>query len=196
MSYDNVTLSHKVWPSGIVFDVNNPEHIVIKVGDRCNCWRRVDFDIQYKHELRINLKFKELDWGHRWFNRRQFNRQYPNMSTFETNPEVIEVDNNIDDNPGDVELICVDNNNSDNDKDNLVFNSILDKHNSKVTYSDVLEMATDLCRTVSANQKLCKSTYGTLFEWITKLREGHDFEISFKNKGLPKTGETAKKTIP
>ena len=95
ITYDDVTLSHKVWPTGVDFDKNDPDHIDIKVGYRCNCWRRVDFDIQCKHELRINPKFKVLDWGHRWLNRREYNKQYPNMSTFETNAEVIDVDNDI-----------------------------------------------------------------------------------------------------
>ena len=73
------------------------------------------------------------------------------------------------------------------DSANTVFNAILDNNDSKVSYSDILEMATDLCRTVSDSPKLCKSTYATLFEWITKLREGEDFDIKFCNKALPRS---------
>ena len=77
MSYDNENVSHKVWPSGIDFDEKNADHIVIKVGHRCSCWRRVDFDIQCKHELKIEPKFKALHWGHRWYNRKEFNKRNP-----------------------------------------------------------------------------------------------------------------------
>ena len=196
MSFDNEISSHMVWPTGVDFDINDEEHVVIKVGHRCNCWRRVDFDIQCKHELRINPKFKVLDWGNRWLSRREFNKLYPNMSTFDTTARSIELDNDIVNNQGDDTVTCLDKNNGNNVIDDFVFNSILDKHNSKVTYSDLLELATDLCRTVSADPKLCRSTYGTLFDWITKLREGQIFELSFNNKGLPKTGEKVKTPSP
>ena len=75
------------------------------------------------------------------------------------------------------------------DSSNVVFNAILDNNDSKVSYSDILKMATDLCRTVSDSPKLCKSTYATLFEWITKLREGENFDIKFCNKALPGSKE-------
>ena len=197
--YDHDTSSHMVWPAGVDFNSNDPEHVIIKVGERCNCWRRVDYDIQCKHELKINFKFNLNHWGHRWFNRRQFNSLYPNLSTFDTNPEVIDVesDNDMDNNlhNQDIQPLARESNSQLNRNQNVevidvqedtVFNSILDKHDSKVTYKDVLEIATDLCRTVADDAKLCKNTYGTLFEWITKIREGEDFEVCFRNRGLPK----------
>ena len=150
--------------------------MMINVDHRCDCWRRVDFDIQCKHEMKLNLQFKLKHWGHRWYNRREFSKQYPNMSTFGINPEIIDVEDGCNDNTSinnsDGEIICLDENNSDDNdqqnnsddnQDTVVFNSILDKHNSKVTYSDVLELATDLCRTVSDDPKLYRSTYATLF---------------------------------
>ena len=131
------------------------------------------------------------------------------MSTFERNPEIIDVEDRCNDNTSinnsDREIICLDENNSDNkdeqnhsddNQDTVVFNSILDKHNSKVTYGDVLELATDLCRTVSDDPKLCRSTYATLFERVTKLRQGDKFDVAFNNKGLPKSGDTSNKMKP
>ena len=65
-------------------------------------------------------------------------------------------------------------------------NSIIKNDNAKVTYSDLLEITNDLCRTVADNPVLSKSTYGTIYEWINKLREGKNFEVIFNNKALPK----------
>ena len=80
MVFDDNKSCHKVWSAGVPFDGSDPEHVVIKVVERCNCWCRVDFDIQCKHELKINLKFNVKHWGHRWYNRREFCKKYPNMS--------------------------------------------------------------------------------------------------------------------
>ena len=187
--YDNEICSHKVWPAGEQFNANNSEHFVIKIGDRCNCWRRVDFDIQCKHELKINPKFKVLNWGHRWYNRREFNKQYPNLSTFETHPNatvegITNDNNNYTDSHSNKDISTTVQSTINNDDDEI-FNTILDKNGSKVTYNDVLEIATDLCRTVSDNPTLCKSTYATIFEWITKLREGEKFKVTFNNIALP-----------
>ena len=90
--YDEINLCHKVWPAGVIFDESDREHIIIKQGERCNCWRRIDYDIQCKHELKINMKFKVGHWGHRWYNRREFNKKYPNLTTFEINPEIIDLE--------------------------------------------------------------------------------------------------------
>ena len=51
----------------------------------------------------------------------------------------------------------------------------------------MLEIATDLCRTISNDPNLCKTTYASIYKWITKIREGDVFEVSFNNKGLPKS---------
>ena len=61
----------------------------------------------------------------------------------------------------------------------MAVNSIIDNKTSKVVYRNVLLLATDLCRTVSDNHKLCKATYGILFGWISKLRQGDDFDVTF-----------------
>jgi len=190
-AYDDDLLAHRVWPAGVPFNENDKEHIVIKVGDRCNCWRRVDFDIQCKHELKLNVKFKENYWGQRWLNRMKYNKLYPEMSTFHSNTEVIEIDNSCN-NQSNVseagnQVTCGNDRTSEGEEEeDFVFNTILEKKNSKVTYNDVLEISTDLCRTVSHDPKLCRNTYATIFEWITKLREGKKFDICFNNKLIPK----------
>ena len=59
------------------------------------------------------------------------------MSTFHTNTEGIDVDNNSTNNShlstDSTEVICVDNSNSDDkEEEDFVFNTILDKHNSNL----------------------------------------------------------------
>ena len=198
-TYDTVNKCHKVWPLGEIFDTNCDEHIVIEDGERCKCWRRIDYNIQCKHELKLNPKFEVKHWGHRWLNRKEFNRLYPNMSTFEINPEVINVEEddghtrnidnstNLNGKESSHSVIHLDNDNLNDGVDETICNSIMDEPNSIVTYRDVLEVATDLCRTVSDDPKLCKSTYATISEWITKLRQGDNFEVAFHNKALPHT---------
>ena len=88
--------SHHVWPIGVSFDDNDENHITINDGDRCPCWRRVDYNIQCKHELCIEPKFISNKWGSRWLNRREFNRLYPNLSTFDSNQEIIDVATEVD----------------------------------------------------------------------------------------------------
>jgi len=51
---------HKVWPANESFDSDNQNHLSFPVGGRCPCWRRIDFNIQCKHELKINPKFKNI----------------------------------------------------------------------------------------------------------------------------------------
>ena len=213
--FDDRTQCYKVWPAGSSFDKDDDDHVVIHRGGRCSCWRRIDYDIQCKHELRISPKFNVNHWASRWYNRREFNKRFPNMSTFENNPEVIYIEDNdnntnlnaVDDKGNDVQginevhhatnkVVFQGTDVMESSNNSVVFNSILENANSKVTYSDVLEIATDLCRTVSDNPKLCRSTYGTIFEWITRLREGKDFEISFNNKALPNVSDTTARTDP
>ena len=94
LTFEETSNKYKVWPAGVSFDQNNPDHIVITKGDRCNCWRRIDFDIQCKHEFRINSKFKLNHWSNRWYNRREFNKQFPNLSNFHSHSEVIDIEDN------------------------------------------------------------------------------------------------------
>ena len=64
-SFDDEMGAHIVWPVGVTFNMNDPEHVVIKVGERYKCWRRVDYDIQCKHELEVNFKFNASHWSPR-----------------------------------------------------------------------------------------------------------------------------------
>ena len=197
-TFDTDDMKHNVWPANEPFDNNDKNHVSFSVGTRCPCWRRIDFNVQCKHELKINPKFKKHHWGHRWYNRKEYNLQFPSHCDFTTNNEIISVDDNDD------AYHCTTNNeqsmipldsaagnssdviNVDNEyKDNTVRNSIIDNVNSNVTYKDVLEIATDLCRTVSDHPTLCKSTYKSLHEWIAKLRAGDGFNVVFNNTMLP-----------
>ena len=62
---------------------------------------------------------------------------------------------------------------------------MLENENTIVSYKDILGVPTDLCRTVSEEQTLCKSVYVSIQEWIAKLRAGDKFEVNFHNIGLP-----------
>ncbi len=93
-------MKHRVWPANDYFDNNKKDHVSFGVGMRCPCWRRVDFAIQCKHELTVNIKFKRHHWAHQWYNRSEFNRQFSQLSIFNSNPEVIDlVDVNLFANP-------------------------------------------------------------------------------------------------
>ena len=91
------------------------------------------------------------------------------MSTFQVNPEVISIEDtetthiqNLTHKSSDGkvdEIICVDTNGIEGNENDTAVNSILDNGTKTVSYSDVLELATDLYRTVSDNPNLCKSTY-------------------------------------
>ena len=61
----------------------------------------------------------------------------------------------------------------------------MDNANSIVTYKDLSEIASDLCRTISDDQLLCKSTYTKLHEWIGKVRSGQRFNVVFDNADFP-----------
>lgn len=90
--------------------------------------------------------------------------------------------------PGDIsnktEYLSVENSGS------TVFNSTFDQNDSNVSCSNVPEIATDFCSKVSDCPKFCKSAYGTLFEWMTKLRQGDDFDIKLFNRALPGSGHS------
>ena len=128
-------------------------------------------------------KFKKEHWGHRWYNRREYNVLYPNMSTHNSNEnyniinDIYEGNDTTQNTTLNVARLPPNNGMVEDDNDlsidqeaegeaTTVFNSILDANNSKVGYNDVLEIATDLCRTVSDDPILCKHAYGTIFEWI------------------------------
>ena len=71
--------------------------------------------------------------------------------------------------------MCIETNNSN---EFTVQNTVLENANTVVSYKDILGVATDLCRTVSEEQVLCKSVYVSIKEWISKLRAGDEFEVN------------------
>ena len=186
--FNHILQRHNIWPSSETFDPLDEDHIVINVGQRCCCWRRIDFNIQCKHELKINPEFKKEHWGNRWYTRKQFNKLFPNLSTFKTSNEIIDLQE--DDNESEKTIHQVVYNpfaiDVDNEVSNItVSNSIIDSQDSNVTYGDIKEVALDLCRTVSADKTLCKKTYTQLHEWIEQLRSGNEFQVNFQCITLP-----------
>ena len=130
------------------------------------------------------------------------------MSTFRTNPEVINLEDNDGENRNAPQSDSINADDIANKvslaHDNVIDHDIIetdytrtmDSTSKKVTYRDVLEVATDLCRTVSDDPQLCKSTYATISEWISRLRQGNDFEVAFHNKSLPHTSNSSKRQTP
>ena len=124
---------------------------------RCPCWRRVYFAIQCKYELTLNIKLKKHNWAHRWYNRSEFNMQFPQLSTFNTSPEVIDLEDvnrfanpvqgcNVDGYDINNDFVCNETNTSN---EFTVQNTVLESENTVVSYKDILGVATELCRTVS-----------------------------------------------
>ena len=85
------------------------------------------------------------------------------MSTFEVIPVIINIEDtdtnfpnnniSIEGSTTNNEAICLDSNDNNDKVDSMAVNSIIDNKASKVAYGNALELATDLCRTVSDNHK-------------------------------------------
>ena len=90
MFYNTNNSAYNIRPANELFDVLKNEHVTIKVGSRCCCWRRIDFDIQCKYELKISPLFIGKNWAHRWYNRKYFNSVFPNLSNF-LKPDIIDL---------------------------------------------------------------------------------------------------------
>ena len=56
------TNSFHIWPANESFDDNI--HIILPIGERCKCSYRNDFDVQCKHELKVDPRFKIEHWSH------------------------------------------------------------------------------------------------------------------------------------
>ena len=51
----------------------------------------------------------------------------------------------------------------------------------KISYTELHNTASELCRVVSNDQRSSKLTYIKLKEWIQRLRNNEDFDIIFQN---------------
>ena len=200
-SRDTNTMLCKIWPATESFDNEKDDHVCIKIGERCSCWRRVDFDIQCKHELKLNCKFKKSHWGERWYNRKAFNTHHPDLCTFETNLEIIDIDSIVEESNHNINQSMINgisaseaiiNVDSNDDHNFIVIDSIKESNNSIVTYKDVLGVATELCRTVANDQKLAKATYVTIHEWINNIRSGDNIKVVFQNHTIKSVTENAR----
>ena len=121
------------------------------------------------------------------------------MSTFEVIPVIINIEDtdtnfpnnniSIEGSTTNNEAICLDSNDNNDKVDFMTVNSIIDNKASKVVYGNILELATDLCRTVSDNHNL--------FDWISKLRQDDDFGVTFHKHRFTKGmyNSKSKKTI-
>ena len=76
--YDNENNTHIVWPTGEISSKDNT--IKLKVGERCKCHFRINFDCQCAHELAVNKKFIIDHWSSRWYSNKTYNAMYPLQS--------------------------------------------------------------------------------------------------------------------
>ena len=195
-----------VWPANEEFQ--ETIHVTLGVGKRCECNIRIDYDIQCKHELSVDPRFKLEHWSDRWLNRKQFNIRHPDLMCFPIgNMTELNVRNEVNydsnteiqlrakDKPRDntltanymghqQEIINIETdkeiaNNSTENTMIAIQNTLMNEKDSKVTYKDLLDCCADLCRTVSNDQDMSRSVYSSLHEWMAKLREGEPFVIKF-----------------
>ena len=72
---DPETYCFYVWPVNETFD--NDLHIILPIGKRCTCSHRTDYDVQCKHELKVDPRLELEDWPHRWLIRKHFKNTSP-----------------------------------------------------------------------------------------------------------------------
>ena len=181
-----------IWPSNSI--VPNDVCVRIKLGERCNCYNRRAFDGQCKHELRLDPTFKIDHWNERWLQESEYNIKHPSIDIYENIKEQnmlqqCEGNSSTTKNTSRIkESMCVPNNirtmteviNIDLSDEEFVENNLLvDDENAAVNYKDLLDVATELCRTVINDQKIAKSTYCLLHEWIKRIRLDKSTQVNF-----------------
>ena len=181
-------LAQLVWPSNRL--VLNDDCVRIIVGDRCNCYNRRAFDGQCHHELRLNHTFKMDHWNFRWLQESEYNIEHPSITSYQTlqEPTMLQAyDQNASTNKSTSNLAeSIDNEHSNtiididvSDEEFVERDSLIENDNSTVNYKDVLDVATELCRTVSNDPKLAKSTYCLLHEWARRIRIDKNTQVNF-----------------
>ena len=166
----------------------------INLGERCTCYNRRAFDGQCKHELRLDPTFKVNHWNQRWLQENEYNIKNPSIDIYENVKEqrmlqLYEGSSSTTQNTSTMkESTCVENNittmteviDVDLPDEEFVENNLLiDDENAIVNYKDVLDVATELCRTVINDQKIAKSTYCLLHEWTKRIRIDKSTQLNF-----------------
>ncbi len=64
---------------------------------------------------------------------------------------------------------------------NNIGDTLIEDKNSDITYKDLVDCYSELCRTVSNDKDMSRSVYSTVHEWVSKLRDGDPFEIKISN---------------
>ena len=171
-------ITHIIWPTGKEQKAHNSHYI--KCGDRCNCLFRIMYDCQCKHELAISPVFVIESWNA---------RHYSNKTFHDINPSLLINSLYVNN-----EVMCTNVN-----KNILHPNEVIDISGSqiedvseqklcvpteRISYTELHNTASELCRVVSDDQKASKLTYIKLKEWIQRLRNNEDFEITFQKSVL------------
>ena len=82
--------SFHVWPANKTFDKD--VHIILQIGSKCRCSHRIDYDVQCKHELKVDPRYKIEHWSDRWLTRKQLNIRNPDLICFSVgNPNQLNI---------------------------------------------------------------------------------------------------------
>ena len=183
-------VSHVVWPTGNIPQQDNSKTIYI--GSRCNCLFRIMYDCQCKHEFAINPSFQIDHWNKRHYNNTTFNGIYPEVNIHNTRVNQSQLDNDVvSPNCNYNHIDLTDDSNMYDTLPNQLNGSSCDKvvdpfstTKLNVSYNELMNTATELCRTVSTNQRACRSVYVTMKEWIERIRSKEPFDVKFERNTL------------
>ena len=163
--------THLIWPTGELATGANT--VTLKVGERCRCSLRINYDCQCAHELVVTKKFNLGHWSTRWYNNKTYNSMYPLQHSENLNITDAQNDNRevfldlTEPVQTNVELLQ-----STEDVNN-------GNRTGKVSYTELNTLASELCRTVCNDQMKSGETYSYLQKWIEILRTGQEFDIKF-----------------
>ena len=190
-----------VWPCNQISFHNTPpkEGQSFAVGDRCSCYYRFVYNVQCAHEFAVSKRFNCNLYDQRWYNwvyfcenindMRKinfFDNVYENesdsndmdfLSTFECQPVNSEDDNdNEDSNVFSAENSEKDKDDNDKNTTTEVSPTDSDLHqqqgNTEVTYSSLLSVCTELCRTIQNDKTELKKMYNSVSQAIKVYRRG------------------------
>ena len=174
---DNETTT--VWPIGEVDQ--NRNSTVIHNGKRCVCHFRTTFLSPCPHEFCINTRFNVGDYSSRWLNNTTYNTQYSAENNDKENPNGVHEE---------IDVTSVEQNDDININDDLIelsqhptpINvSILNDSHSKVQYSQLCDITSDLVRCVIHDKEKSSTVLHFLTTWVSRLRSKVDCYPTLKN---------------
>ena len=182
---DGDGITHIFWPTS---EPCNGQNITkFKNGDRCKCQVRIDYDHQCHHEIKLYGEFKVVNWNERFLNRWKWNELHPNTllfnnqtmtntsdpiipSVFVNDDEFINIDGDSND-PIDVDTI--------KDSTVQVSNSNISREDQRITYNELIQIFSDIARSVTNNQNESMKVFSYCKEWSRHIRGQYEFDVKF-----------------